>query len=189
MLLIFFADQNSTGPSLIKVLVKCYGPYYLVGSAAKLIHDILNFTSPQLLRLVAKSYFGNLILRHQSVRFAFDVVNLFWVNNAWWAVASLSNELVIHKFRYSSIPNQWCCARQLVVNFALIYFFLFYFRGLIQFTQQRVAFAWQGYLLAVLLFVVAVLQTFAFQKYMYVCFQTGMRMVSGLTAAVYRKVS
>ena len=75
------------------------------------------------------------------------------------------------------------------INFALIYFSLFYFRGLIQFTQHRVAFAWQGYLLAVLLFVVAVLQTFAFQKYMYVCYQTGMRMVSGLTAAAYRKVS
>ena len=99
-----FTDQNSTGPSLLKVLFKCYGPYYLVGSAMKLIHDILNFASPQLLRLVAKKYLENLILLQPKCEDCFPCSSFTLGCNALCSrfLIELNQWLKVHKFYCSS---------------------------------------------------------------------------------------
>ena len=57
-------DSNSTNPvapeagdagrsdkaSLFKAIARCFGPFFLVGCFLKLMHDILLFVSPQLLK-------------------------------------------------------------------------------------------------------------------------------------------
>lgn len=37
-------------PSLLKVLLKTFGPFFLIGSVFKLFQDLLSFVNPQLLR-------------------------------------------------------------------------------------------------------------------------------------------
>ena len=37
-------------PSLLKTLVLCFAPFFFVAMAYKLIHDVLMFVSPQLLK-------------------------------------------------------------------------------------------------------------------------------------------
>ncbi|XP_071329266.1 ATP-binding cassette sub-family C member 3 isoform X2 [Trachinotus anak] len=39
-------------PSLLRALVKAFGPYFLIGSAYKLLQDIITFVNPQLLRML-----------------------------------------------------------------------------------------------------------------------------------------
>nr|CAB3219629.1 multidrug resistance-associated protein 1-like [Phallusia mammillata] len=46
---------------------------------------------------------------------------------------------------------------------------------------------WQGYLLAVLLFVTAIVQSIVLQQYFHVCFVAGMRLRSAVVASVYKK--
>uniref|UniRef100_H2YLX7 ABC-type glutathione-S-conjugate transporter n=1 Tax=Ciona savignyi TaxID=51511 RepID=H2YLX7_CIOSA len=58
--------------------------------------------------------------------------------------------------------------------------------ALILFTSNNAP-VWQGYMLAVLLFVTAILQSIVLQQYFHVCFTVGMRMRSAVVGAVYRK--
>ncbi|CAK8671759.1 unnamed protein product [Clavelina lepadiformis] len=58
--------------------------------------------------------------------------------------------------------------------------------GMITFTKSDNP-VWQGYVLAVLLFVSAIVQSIILQQYFHVCFTVGMRLRSGVIAAVYRK--
>lgn len=37
-------------PSFLRALVKSFGPYFLIGSAFKVLQDIITFINPQLLR-------------------------------------------------------------------------------------------------------------------------------------------
>lgn len=37
-------------PSFLRALVKAFGPYFLIGSAYKLLQDVITFINPQLLR-------------------------------------------------------------------------------------------------------------------------------------------
>ncbi|XP_037318939.2 ATP-binding cassette sub-family C member 3 isoform X1 [Pungitius pungitius] len=39
-------------PSFLRALVKAFGPYFLIGSAFKLLQDVITFVNPQLLRLL-----------------------------------------------------------------------------------------------------------------------------------------
>ncbi|XP_044034328.1 ATP-binding cassette sub-family C member 3 isoform X2 [Siniperca chuatsi] len=39
-------------PSFLRALVKAFGPYFLIGSAYKLLQDIITFVNPQLLRML-----------------------------------------------------------------------------------------------------------------------------------------
>ncbi|KAM4624189.1 ATP-binding cassette sub-family C member 3 [Polymixia lowei] len=39
-------------PSFLRALVKAFGPYFLIGSAYKLLQDLITFVNPQLLRLL-----------------------------------------------------------------------------------------------------------------------------------------
>lgn len=37
-------------PSFLRALIKAFGPYFLIGSAYKLLQDVITFVNPQLLR-------------------------------------------------------------------------------------------------------------------------------------------
>ncbi|KAM4525274.1 ATP-binding cassette sub-family C member 3 isoform 2-T2 [Odontesthes bonariensis] len=39
-------------PSFLRALIKAFGPYFLIGSAYKLLQDVITFVNPQLLRLL-----------------------------------------------------------------------------------------------------------------------------------------
>lgn len=59
---------------------------------------------------------------------------------------------------------------------------------MISFTQDSSRFAWEGYLYAVLLLVVAILQSLFLQQYFHQCFVLGMKVRTVLIASVYKKV-
>lgn len=59
---------------------------------------------------------------------------------------------------------------------------------MISFTQDKSAFLWKGYLYAVLLFVMALLQSIFLQQYFQRCFVLGMKVRTAIMAAVYKKV-
>ncbi|XP_025086070.1 multidrug resistance-associated protein 1-like isoform X1 [Pomacea canaliculata] len=58
---------------------------------------------------------------------------------------------------------------------------------LIQFTSKKDEFMWKGYLYAVLLFVVALVQSIVLHQYFHGCLVLGMRLRSVIISAVYRK--
>ncbi|XP_039857920.1 canalicular multispecific organic anion transporter 1 [Simochromis diagramma] len=58
---------------------------------------------------------------------------------------------------------------------------------MVSFTQDKSRYAWEGYLYAVLLMVVALLQSLTLQQYFQRCFVLGMRVRTALMAAVYNK--
>lgn len=59
---------------------------------------------------------------------------------------------------------------------------------MISFTEDKSSFSWEGYLYAVLLFVVALLQSLFLQQYFQRCFVIGMKVRTAIMAAVYKKV-
>ncbi|MEQ2238618.1 hypothetical protein ILYODFUR_034960, partial [Ilyodon furcidens] len=59
---------------------------------------------------------------------------------------------------------------------------------MISFTQDKSSYAWEGYLYAVLLLGVALLQSLFLQQYFQRCFVLGMKVRAALMAAVYKKV-
>lgn len=62
------------------------------------------------------------------------------------------------------------------------------FRLMIGFTKDPSAHVWQGYVYAVLLVLVAMLQSLFLQQYFQRCFVLGMKVRTAIMAAVYRKV-
>lgn len=59
---------------------------------------------------------------------------------------------------------------------------------MISFTQDKSIYLWKGYLYAVLLVVVAILQSLFLQQYFQRCFALGMKVRTAIMAAVYKKV-
>lgn len=59
---------------------------------------------------------------------------------------------------------------------------------MITFTQDTSIYVWQGYLYAILLLLVAVVQSVFLQQYFQRCFVLGMKVRTALMAAVYKKV-
>ncbi|XP_076819735.1 multidrug resistance-associated protein 1-like [Clavelina lepadiformis] len=101
-------DEKKRMPSLLKALLKSFGPFFLISAFLEILIDILTFVSPQLLS------------------------------------------------------------------------------GMINFTKSNNP-VWQGYSLAVLLFLNAMLRSIILQQYYHICFTVGMRLRSGVITAVYRK--
>lgn len=66
--------------------------------------------------------------------------------------------------------------------------FFSYCRLMISFTQEKSIYVWQGYVYAVLLFLVAILQSLFLQQYFQRCFVLGMKVRTAIMAAVYKKV-
>ena len=62
------------------------------------------------------------------------------------------------------------------------------FRWMIAFVSHPEEEAWKGYFYAVLLLIVAVVQTFATSHYFFSCTRIGVQMRTAVMAAVYRKV-
>lgn len=60
-------------------------------------------------------------------------------------------------------------------------------KAMIDFTQDKSRHVWEGYLFAVLLLVVAVLQSLFLQQYFQRCFVLGMKVRTAIMAAVYKK--
>ncbi|XP_057704162.1 canalicular multispecific organic anion transporter 1 [Corythoichthys intestinalis] len=60
-------------------------------------------------------------------------------------------------------------------------------KWMISFTQDKNSYAWEGYLYAVLLLVVALLQSLFLQQYFQRCFVLGMKVRTAIMAAVYKK--
>ncbi|XP_069720119.1 ATP-binding cassette sub-family C member 2 [Phaenicophaeus curvirostris] len=58
---------------------------------------------------------------------------------------------------------------------------------LIAFVSDEDAFAWQGYLYTILLFLAALIQSVCLQQYFSLCFQLGINVRAGLIAAIYKK--
>ncbi|XP_027503762.1 canalicular multispecific organic anion transporter 1 [Corapipo altera] len=58
---------------------------------------------------------------------------------------------------------------------------------LIAFVSDEEAFAWQGYLYAILLFLTAVVQSICLQQHFSLCFQLGINVRASLIAAIYKK--
>ncbi|XP_066507559.1 canalicular multispecific organic anion transporter 1 [Hoplias malabaricus] len=58
---------------------------------------------------------------------------------------------------------------------------------MISFTQDKSIYLWQGYVYAVLLLIVAILQSVFLQQYFQRCFVLGMKVRTAITAAVYKK--
>lgn len=63
-----------------------------------------------------------------------------------------------------------------------------WFRLLIAFIHDRSQMVWRGYVYAVLLFVVAFVQSMMLHQYCHQCMVVGMHIRSALIAAVYKKV-
>lgn len=63
-----------------------------------------------------------------------------------------------------------------------------YCRRLIAFTKNRTDYAWQGYILAVMMFMVAFNQSFVLHQYFHKCFVSGMHVRTTIIAMVYKKV-
>lgn len=42
--------KDSQQPSFLRALIRAFGPYFLIGSAFKLLQDVIVFINPQLLR-------------------------------------------------------------------------------------------------------------------------------------------
>lgn len=59
---------------------------------------------------------------------------------------------------------------------------------MVSFTQDKSSYLWQGYLYAVLLLLVALLQSLFLQQYFQRCFVLGMQVRTAIMAAVYNKV-
>lgn len=59
---------------------------------------------------------------------------------------------------------------------------------MIDFTNNKSKFVWEGYVYAVLLFAVALLQSIFLQQYFQRCFVLGMKVRTAIMAAVYKKV-
>lgn len=59
---------------------------------------------------------------------------------------------------------------------------------MIDFTQDKSSYDWTGYMYAVLLLVVAILQSLFLQQYFQRCFVLGMKVRTAIMAAVYKKV-
>lgn len=59
---------------------------------------------------------------------------------------------------------------------------------LISFIKNKDAPAWWGFLIAALMFICAVLQTLILHQHFQYCFVTGMRLRTGITGVIYRKV-
>uniref|UniRef100_A0A668A6A6 ATP-binding cassette, sub-family C (CFTR/MRP), member 3 n=1 Tax=Myripristis murdjan TaxID=586833 RepID=A0A668A6A6_9TELE len=51
---VLLAKQKGTPrqPSFLRALIKAFGPYFLIGSAYKLLQDVITFVNPQLLRML-----------------------------------------------------------------------------------------------------------------------------------------
>lgn len=60
---------------------------------------------------------------------------------------------------------------------------------MISFTQDTSRYTWEGYMYAVLLLLVAILQSLLLQQYFQRCFVLGMKVRTAITAAVYKKVT
>nr|XP_033799380.1 canalicular multispecific organic anion transporter 1 [Geotrypetes seraphini] len=58
---------------------------------------------------------------------------------------------------------------------------------MVEFTQDNTEFLWKGYLYAILLFATALIQSLCLQQYFQGCFVLGMRVRTGIMAAVYKK--
>lgn len=58
---------------------------------------------------------------------------------------------------------------------------------MVSFTQDKTRYTWEGYLYAVLLLVVALLQSLFLQQYFQRCFVLGMKVRTAIIAAVYKK--
>ncbi|XP_027566718.2 canalicular multispecific organic anion transporter 1 [Pipra filicauda] len=80
----------------------------------------------------------------------------------------------------------------LAVAFKLVYDALVFvspqlLKLLIAFVSDEEAFAWQGYLYAILLFLAAVVQSICLQQHFSLCFQLGINVRASLIAAIYKK--
>ncbi|XP_068440086.1 ATP-binding cassette sub-family C member 3 isoform X2 [Clinocottus analis] len=50
---VLLSNQKATHqPSFLRALIKAFGPYFLIGSAYKLMQDVITFVNPQLLRML-----------------------------------------------------------------------------------------------------------------------------------------
>ncbi|XP_061612365.1 ATP-binding cassette sub-family C member 3 isoform X4 [Phyllopteryx taeniolatus] len=51
---VLLSDQKAVPrqPSFLRALIKAFGPYFLIGSAYKLLQDVITFVNPQLLRML-----------------------------------------------------------------------------------------------------------------------------------------
>uniref|UniRef100_A0A8D0A031 ATP-binding cassette, sub-family C (CFTR/MRP), member 2 n=1 Tax=Sander lucioperca TaxID=283035 RepID=A0A8D0A031_SANLU len=95
----------------------------------------------------------------------------------------LSNSLAKGTFKWILIESAFFKLLQDLLAFASPQLL----KLMISFTQDKSRFVWEGYVYAVLLLVVAILQSLFLQQYFQRCFVLGMKVRTAIIAAVYKK--
>ncbi|OXB75471.1 UNVERIFIED_CONTAM: hypothetical protein H355_016532 [Colinus virginianus] len=85
------------------------------------------------------------------------------------------------------LPNLTLAVAFKLVHDGLVFVSPQLLKLLIAFVSDMEAFAWQGYLYSILLFLTALLQSLCLQQYFNLCFQLGINVRASLIAAIYKK--
>ncbi|XP_069809503.1 ATP-binding cassette sub-family C member 3 isoform X2 [Dendropsophus ebraccatus] len=82
-------------PSFLKVLIKAFGPFFLIGSVFKLFQDLLSFVNPQLLRILI-DFIKN---RQAPAWWGFTIAALMFLS-------SIAQTLILHQhFQYCFVTG------------------------------------------------------------------------------------
>ena len=98
--------------------------------------------------------------------------------------ANILKQLIQNKLLNSLITNY----STTLITCAYAYVIFMYHRYMIRFTENENEADWLGYFYALLLFIVAVLQSLFLHQYFHRCFLIGLRMRTAVISAVYNKV-
>lgn len=75
-----------------------------------------------------------------------------------------------------------------VIYYYYIIMFIFTCRLLITYVKDKDEPVWKGYVYTAVMFTCAVIQSLLLQQYYHYCYVSGMRIRTGIIAAVYKKV-
>uniref|UniRef100_A0A8C5NTU8 ABC-type glutathione-S-conjugate transporter n=1 Tax=Junco hyemalis TaxID=40217 RepID=A0A8C5NTU8_JUNHY len=120
--------------------------------------------------------------RRSCLRRDSGVLFCFWILSLLCGILpfqSLVRRALQVGFHRKLRASTWSCSAPKETSFPA--------RLLIAFVSDEDAFAWQGYLYAILLFLTAVIQSLCLQQHFSLCFQLGINVRASLIAAIYKK--
>ncbi|MGH0155468.1 UNVERIFIED_CONTAM: hypothetical protein FKN15_029128 [Acipenser sinensis] len=204
---LLLGKNDTKQPSFLKALLKAYGSYFLIGSAYKLMQDLISFVNPQLLNLLinftmqkdAPSWWGfalaflmffcallQTIILHQHFQYCF-VTGMRLRTAIIGAIYRKSLVITTSAKRSSTVGEIVNLMSVDAQRFMDLTTFLNMLCLLINFTMQKDAPSWWGFTLAFLMFFCALLQTIILHQHFQYCFVTGMRLRTSIIGAIYRK--
>ncbi|KAM5135322.1 ATP-binding cassette sub-family C member 3 [Mantella aurantiaca] len=88
-------DKKKTEPSFLKILIKVFGPFFLIGSVFKLFQDLLSFVNPQLLSILIRFIKD----RNAPAWWGFSIAVLMFLS-------SVTQTLILHQhFQYCFVTG------------------------------------------------------------------------------------